>query len=99
MGVAIGVDSHKSSLAVGVLDEMGRHVGVREFANDARGHDSLIDWVDDHGPERIIGIEDLVAMVPVLPGGSSKLARTCERCRPSCPTESARRTLLAASQM
>jgi transposase len=57
MGVAIGVDSHKSSLAVGVLNEMGRPVGVREFANDARGHDSLIGWLDAHGPERIIGIE------------------------------------------
>lgn len=57
MGVAIGVDSHKSSLAVGVLDEMGRTVGVREFPNDGRGHDSLIDWLDDNSPDRIIGIE------------------------------------------
>ena len=57
MGVAIGVDSHKSSLAVGILDETMRTVGVREFTNDGAGHDSLIDWVDDHGPERVIGIE------------------------------------------
>ncbi len=57
MGVAIGVDSHKSSLAVGVLDDMGRTVGVREFPNDRGGHDSLIDWVDHHGPARVIGIE------------------------------------------
>lgn len=57
MGVAIGVDSHKSSLAVGVLDEIGRTVGVLEFANDARGHDSLIEWIDRYGPERVIGIE------------------------------------------
>jgi transposase len=57
MGVAIGVDSHKSSLAVGIVDEMSRTVGVREFTNDGAGHDSLIDWVDDPGPERVIGIE------------------------------------------
>lgn len=57
MGVAIGVDSHKSSLAVGVLDEMGRTVGAREFANDRIGHHSLIDWVDHYGPTRVIGIE------------------------------------------
>lgn len=57
MGVAVGVDSHKSSLAVGVLDEIGQTVGVREFANDMRGHDSLIDWIDRYGPERVIGIE------------------------------------------
>ena len=57
MGVAIGVDSHKSSLAVGVLDEVGRTVGVSEFANDRRGHASLIEWIDRCGPERVIGIE------------------------------------------
>jgi hypothetical protein len=57
MGVAIGVDSHKSSLAVGVLDEMGRTMGIREFANDRAGHDSLIDWIDHCGPTRVIGIE------------------------------------------
>ena len=32
MGVAIGVDSHKSSLAVGALNEVGRLEEVREFA-------------------------------------------------------------------
>jgi len=57
MGVAIGVDSHKSSLAVGVLDEIGRTVGVSEFANDPRGHDLLIDWIGRCGTERVIGIE------------------------------------------
>jgi transposase len=57
MGVAIGVDSHKSSLAVGVLDKMGRTMGVLEFANDRVGHDSLIDWIDRYGPTRVIGIE------------------------------------------
>lgn len=57
MGVSVGVDSHKSSLAVGVLDEIGQMVGVQEFANDRQGHDSLIDWVDRYGPERVIGIE------------------------------------------
>lgn len=57
MGVAIGVDSHKSSLAVGVLDEIGRAVGVREFANDERGHGLLINWAQGCGSERVIGIE------------------------------------------
>ena len=44
MDVAIGVDSHKSSLAVAALDELGRVVGAREFPNDARGHDALLRW-------------------------------------------------------
>jgi transposase len=57
MGVAVGVDSHKSSLAVAVLDEVGRAVGIREFSNDKSGHEALVDWVDEHGSERMIGIE------------------------------------------
>jgi transposase len=57
MGVAIGVDSHKSSLAVAVLDEIGRPVGVREFSNDNQGHGSLLEWIDKQGPDRVIGIE------------------------------------------
>jgi transposase len=57
MGVAIGVDSHKSSLAVGVIDELGRVLAAREFPNDGRGHDSLLAWIDEHGRERSIGIE------------------------------------------
>jgi hypothetical protein len=38
MGVAIGVDSHKSSLAVGVIDELGRMLAARGCSNDERGH-------------------------------------------------------------
>ena len=57
MGVAIGVDSHKSSLAAAALDELGRVVGVKEFPNDARGHDALHQWSSAQGDERVIGIE------------------------------------------
>jgi transposase len=57
MGVVIGVDSHKSSLAVGVIDELGRVLATREFSNDERGHSSLLGWIDQHGMKRTIGIE------------------------------------------
>jgi transposase len=57
MGVAIGIDSHKSSLAVGVLDDVGRVVGTREFANDGGGHRSLLQWIESNGDDRVIGIE------------------------------------------
>lgn len=57
MGVAIGVDSHKSSLAAAALDELGRVVGVREFPNDERGHDALLRWSRAQCHDRIIGIE------------------------------------------
>jgi transposase len=57
MGVAIGVDSHKSSLAAAALDELGRVEGVKEFPNDAHGHDALLGWARAQAEVRIIGIE------------------------------------------
>jgi hypothetical protein len=57
MGVAVGVDSHKSSLAVAVLDELGRLVGSREFSNDDGGHGALLEWIRGHDDNRVIGIE------------------------------------------
>lgn len=57
MGVTIGVDSHKSSLAAAALDELGRVVGAREFPNDARGHDALLRWSRAQDRDRVIGIE------------------------------------------
>ena len=57
MGVAIGVDSHKSSLAAAALDELGRVVGAGEFSNDLPGHQSLLRWASTPGEGRVIGIE------------------------------------------
>ncbi|MGH2703482.1 MAG: IS110 family transposase [Actinomycetota bacterium] len=57
MGVAIGVDSHKSTLAAAALDELGRVIGTEEFTNDDGGHDALLEWVMGYGADRVIGIE------------------------------------------
>ena len=57
MDVAIGVDSHKSSLAAAALDELGRVIGIREFPNNAGGHKALLQWSNAQGRERVIGIE------------------------------------------
>lgn len=37
MDVAIGVDSHKSSLEVGALDSYGRTAATKKFRNNAIG--------------------------------------------------------------
>ena len=34
--VFIGIDTHKSSLAVCIVDELGRQLAVESFANDPR---------------------------------------------------------------
>lgn len=57
MEVAIGIDTHKGSLAAASVDALGRVLGVREFGNDPTGHRSLVRWVKGQGQPRRIGIE------------------------------------------
>ena len=56
--VFLGVDTHKSSLAVCVVDELGRQLAVEEFRNERAGHRRLHGWVKRRAPgERRFGIE------------------------------------------
>lgn len=57
MGVAIGVDSHKHSLAAAAVDELGRILGAGEFPNDPSGHRALLRWMKARGAPRRIGVE------------------------------------------
>ncbi|HEY2935285.1 MAG TPA: IS110 family transposase [Gaiellaceae bacterium] len=54
----VGVDTHKSSLAVCVVDELGRQLAVESFRNERAGHRRLYAWVKRRAPgERRVGIE------------------------------------------
>jgi transposase len=56
--VTIGIDAHKSSLAVSLVDELGRELAAREFANEPRSHRALHAWVLGLAPgERRFGVE------------------------------------------
>jgi transposase len=55
--VAIGIDTHKGSLAAAAVDALGRVLDVREFTNDPTGHRSLLRWVKEQAQPRTIGIE------------------------------------------
>jgi transposase len=56
--VFVGIDTHKRSLAVCIVDELGRQLAVEEFANEPRGHRRLLAWVSRQAPgERRFGIE------------------------------------------
>jgi transposase len=57
MEVAVGVDSHKASLAAAAVDPVGRVLGAREFPNDPKAHEALLRWVRGYGSSRRIGIE------------------------------------------
>jgi transposase len=51
-----GIDSHKRTLAVAVVDDAGRQIGVDIFANDPAGHRRLGKWLANHVVTRV-GIE------------------------------------------
>jgi transposase len=55
--VAIGVDSHKSSLAAAAVDLLGRVLAAQEFPNSAEGHEAFLAWARGCSPQRRIGIE------------------------------------------
>lgn len=57
MDVAIGVDSHKSSLWAEALDGLGRPLSSRRFANTPVGHHEMMAWILSHNGRRVIGIE------------------------------------------
>jgi transposase len=56
--VTVGIDAHKSSLAVCLIDDLGRELAGREFGNHPRGHRALHGWVVSRAPgERRFGVE------------------------------------------
>ena len=45
MTVAIGVDTHRQSLAVCAVDDAGRSLAERSFANSLSGHRAVLRWL------------------------------------------------------
>lgn len=54
---AIGIDSHKATLAACAIDELGAPVDERTFANDPAGHRDLAAWVCRMAPAGVVGVE------------------------------------------
>jgi transposase len=54
---AIGIDTHKATLAACAIDELGRAVGEATFANNPPGHLAFIAWARSITPTAMIGIE------------------------------------------
>src|SRR3954452_24919684 len=53
---AIGIDTHKATLAACAVDELGKPLDEREFANDPAGHRALLSWAVGFADVRI-GLE------------------------------------------
>ena len=54
---AIGVDTHKATLAACAIDDLGRAIGEETFGNDPTGHAAFIVWARAIAPEVTIGVE------------------------------------------
>ena len=54
---AIGIDTHRDTLAACALDTLGRPVAERTFANDRAGHAALAAWARSVAPGARIGVE------------------------------------------
>ena len=77
----VGIDTHKSSLAVCVVDELGRQLAVESFANDPRDHRRLHAWVEEQAPgERRFGVESSGWLGHGLAVFLLGLGRTCVMC-------------------
>lgn len=54
---AIGIDTHKATLAACAVDERGAALAEAEFANDPAGHRALAAWSRAVAPGALIGVE------------------------------------------
>jgi transposase len=54
---AIGIDTHKATLAACAVDELGRPVREATFANDPAGHVAFIAWARSIDPTVRVGVE------------------------------------------
>jgi transposase len=55
--VAIGVDTHKASLAACAIDELGRQISQRSFPNNPTGHRAFLRWLAALPRPQRVGLE------------------------------------------
>ena len=54
---AIGIDTHKATLAACAVDVLGAPLDERTFPNDPAGHRDLAAWARRVAPAAVIGVE------------------------------------------
>ncbi len=64
--LAVGVDTHKESLAACAVNEVGRPLAERAFANDSRGHQMFREWLKALPQPRRVGLEGAANFGAVL---------------------------------
>jgi transposase len=56
-GLVAGIDTHKDTHHVAILDTVGRPVADREFRADGRGYAQIINFLQEHGQVGLVGVE------------------------------------------
>lgn len=65
--MVVGVDVHKRSHTVALLDQHGTLLETLEIANDGAGSERLVSWLHEHGAsDAVIGIENAAGYGRVL---------------------------------
>lgn len=57
LGIYVGVDTHRDTHHVAVLDAVGRELADRQFPTSQAGYRGLIDWVEAFGQVQIAAVE------------------------------------------
>ncbi|GAA4186655.1 IS110 family transposase [Gryllotalpicola kribbensis] len=52
-----GVDSHKDTIHVAVINDLGHHLDDREFPTTVPGYRRAVAWLIEHGPLQAVGVE------------------------------------------
>ena len=81
--IIIGVDPHKLSATVEVVDDLERFLGSGRFSTVQAGYTSMLRYAKAW-PERIWAVEGANGAVDHWPSGSSRPARAFSMYRPSC---------------
>ena len=55
--IVAGVDTHRDTHHVAVIDQVGRHLADAEFPATKRGYQRLLAWVRAHGTAERVGVE------------------------------------------
>ncbi|MEJ7648812.1 MAG: transposase [Nakamurella sp.] len=52
-----GIDSHKDTIHVAVISDVGQPVGDQEFPTTTGGYRKAVGWLIEHGPLSAVGVE------------------------------------------
>ena len=81
---AIGIDTHKETLAACAVDGLGGALAERTFRNDPAGHRDLLAWAGAVAPGAVVGVEGSASFGAAAARFLLRAGLTSGRFRHSC---------------